>query len=160
MKDRFLKEEAQREAVVVQELPAERHAEYERLRGKPYKTHADHDTLNTESVEALRLAFTKLSTYSYGALSHCTLILGLNLQRGAVWEIPEEHKGCGLGEFQTGPGGSWDIPKMRRTEKFSELMDVLDNGLFCEVLSWGIHFDPDFAEGPALIAAALNDPQG
>ena len=49
---------------------------------------------------------------------------------------------------------------MRRTEKFSELMGVLDNGLFCEVLSWGMHFDPDFAEGPALIAAALNAPQG
>ena len=161
LKDRFLKEEAQHEAVVVQELPAERQAEYERHRGKPYKTHADHNTRNTESVEALRPAFTKLSTHSYGALSHCTLSLGLmSLKHGAVWEFPAEHKGCGLEEFQTGPGGSWDIPKMRRTERFSELMDVLDNGLFCEVLSWDIHFDPIFAEGPALIAAALNDPQG
>ena len=161
LKDRFLKEEAQHEAVVVQELPAEKKAEYELLRGKPYKTHADHNIRNTTSVEALRPAFTSLSTYSYGALSHCTLSLGLmSLKHGAVWEIPEEHKGYGLEDFQTGPGGSWDIPKMRRTEKFSELVDVLDNGLFCEVLSWDIHFDPDFAEGPALIAAALNDPQG
>ena len=161
LKDRFLKIEAQHEAVVVQELPAMKKAEYERLHGKPYKTHADHNTQNTDSVEALRLAYTSLSTYNYGALSHCTLTLGLMcLKHGAVWAIPEEHKGYGLEEFQTGPGGSWDIAKMRRTPKFSELMDVLDNGLLCEVLSWEIHFEAAFSQGPALISSALNDPQG
>eukprot|EP00959_Pyramimonas_sp_CCMP1952_P042994 899670-Pyramimonas_sp.AAC.1 len=49
---------------------------------------------------------------------------------------------------------------MRRAPKFTEFMDVLDNGLPCEVLSWEIHFDADFAQGPVIISAALNDPQG
>ncbi len=161
LKDRFLLNEAQHEAVVVQELPAGKKADYERLHGRPCTARADHNLQKTKSVEALRSAYTSLSTFNYGALSHCTLTLGLlNLKHGAVWVIPEDHKGCGLEEFQTGTGGSWDIPKMRRAPKFTELMDVLDNGLLCEVLSWEIHFDAVFAQGPAIISAALNDPQG
>ena len=161
LKDRFLKDDAQHEAVVVQALPGTRQAEHERAVGKPQKTHAEHNVQNTQSVEALRLAFKNVSTYSYGALSHCTLCLGLMcIKHGAAWEIPAEYQGCGLEEWQTGPGGSWDVQKMRREERFSELIDVLDNGLYCEVLSWDVHFDTHVKEGPALIAAALNDPQG
>ncbi len=161
LQDRFLKEEASHEAVVVQALPPSKHADYQRAWGKPYKTHADHNVENTGSVDALRLAFTNLATYSYGALSHCTLLLGLMcIKHGAAWELPAEYRGCGLEEFQTGPGGSWDIQKMRRDDRFSELIDVLDNGLPCEVLAWGVHLDSEFRDGPGLIAAALNDPQG
>eukprot|EP00959_Pyramimonas_sp_CCMP1952_P294877 6167226-Pyramimonas_sp.AAC.1 len=84
----------------------------------------------------------------------------MNIKHGAVWEIPPEHKGCGLEEYQTGPGGSWDLRKMRREERFSELVEVLDNGLLCEVLSWSTHSDTECEKGPQLIATALNDPQG
>ena len=161
MEDRFLAKEAQHEAVVVQELLANKMHDYEVLRGKPYKTHCLHNKKHTESAQALRDAFADLSTFSYGSSSRCTLSLGLmSIKHGAAWELPEEHKMCGLEEFQTGPDGAWDVPKMRRDERFSEFVDVFDNGLLCEVLSWEINFDKVVAEGPGLIAAALNDPQG
>ena len=161
MRDRFLANEAQHEAVVIQELPFEKRADFQRLRGKPYTTHSEHNKKHTESVEALKSAFTCLSTFNYGAVSHCTLSLGLqSIKHEAAWDLPEEHKGKGLEAFQTGPGGSWDVSKMRQDERFSELVEVLDNGLRCEILSWEIHLDKDHVEAPALIAAALNNPQG
>ena len=161
LKDKFLINEAQREAVVVQELPVHEREAYKRLWGKTYTTHMEHNKEHTQNVEVLARAFSSTSTFSYGGLSHCTLCLGLLCMKfGAVWEIPEEHRGQGLEEFQTGPGGSWDLPKMRRVEGFRELLDVIDNGLHCEVLSWEIHFDPDYTDAPGLIAAALNDAQG
>ena len=161
LRDRFLASEAQHEAVVIQELPFELRGEYQRLRGKPYMPHTEHNKRHTESVEALRPAFTCLSTFTYGAVSHCTLTLGLQgIKHEAVWDLPEEHKGKGLEALQTGPGGSWDVSKMRQDERFSELVEVLDNGLRCEILSWEIHLDKDHVEAPALIAAALNNPQG
>ena len=160
MRDRFLANEAQHEAVVIQELPFEQRAEYQRLRGKPYTPHKEHNKRHAGSVEALRSAFTCLSTFTYGAVSHCTLTLGLQgIKHEAVWDLPEEHKGKGLEALQTGPGGSWDVSKMRQDQRFSELVEVLDNGLRCEILSWKIHLDQDHVEAPALIAAALNNPQ-
>ena len=147
--------------MVVQELPARKRPAYERLRGKPCKTHAEHNNIHTKSVEDLSRAFTDVSTFSYGGLSHCTLLLGLlRIKHGAVWKIPEAHQEQGLEAFQTGPGGCWDLPKMRRVPRFRELLEVIDNGVLCEVLSWQIHLDPECADGPAVISAALNDPQG
>eukprot|EP00959_Pyramimonas_sp_CCMP1952_P042439 887435-Pyramimonas_sp.AAC.1 len=90
---------------------------------------------DAESAEDLRLAHARLSTHSFGALSHCSLTRGLmSRKHGAAWDIPEEHNGHGLGDFQTGPGGSWDVPRARRAGMFSDLIDMLDHGLLGEAL--------------------------
>ena len=70
LKDKFLSKEAQHEAVVVQELPVHKREAYQRMWGKPYKTHMEHNREHTKSVEALARAFSNTSTFSYGGLSH------------------------------------------------------------------------------------------
>ena len=84
--DGFNRKEAQRDAVVVQELPDSKRPLYEKLWGKPYKSYADYNIEHTRCVEELCSAFTSVATFAYGGLSHCTLVLGLLcLKNGAVW---------------------------------------------------------------------------
>ena len=157
--DRFNAAEAHHEGVAVQELPVEQYAAFKRKFGKEYVSYRARNKDQTQSVASLKQAFSEISTFSYGALSHCTLALGLMcIKHGAVWELPPEHKGKGLEQFMTGPGGAWDYRSMKKHSKFKDLIDVLENGMSYEILSWKILLDDP--HGPRQISAALNDPQG
>ena len=80
----------------MQELPGDRHQAHKDLRGVPYTTHRDHNTVKTRPVKAFKEVYTDLSTYAYGSLSHCTLCLGLlSMKHGAVWDISPNTKAAG-----------------------------------------------------------------
>ena len=101
MCDLFLKgisvAEANHEGVVVQELPPEHWDAFKDKYNKPYESLRDFNMSKTASVKALEVAFSTVSSFQHGTLSHSHLcVCLLCLKNGAQWDLFPEHKGKGL----------------------------------------------------------------
>jgi len=127
-------DEANREGVCVQEVPAEEQRNVRPSHGGVYEAYFAYNKRKTSAVAALQTCFNKTLAMSYGTLSHSHLLLILlAMSTGAKWPILKGSQYESLKKLQD-PDGRWNMAAL--TAKDENFKELIKNGLRMEVLSW------------------------